>query len=269
MLQNRCLPQKDDRHADRTQGGLRSGRGSFSLPQHLFQDEEVKSHPCMEGDNRANVVSTCRHSCEADRLTKGCGCGQACTGTCKRRHRQSKVELVMIALPVTTNSALLVRQSSHATTDSSHRLISPRPWPDECLECGSGVQLDYFRNKTSECKQDADCARKRLGECSLRTRESVGGQTAQIPWHDSGESTTLSPAWTLEIAMTTCQHLNACCCSGSGSGSTAVTLPMSLSGGCGDAMLRERWDMTPYSSRKKGSAVRLCTYFGNVTPVHC
>lgn len=25
--------------------------------------------------------------------------------------------------------------------------------------------------------------------------------------------------------------------------------------------------MTPYGSRKKGSAIRLCTYFGNVKPV--
>lgn len=27
--------------------------------------------------------------------------------------------------------------------------------------------------------------------------------------------------------------------------------------------------MAPHVSQKKGSAVRLCTYFGNVTPLHC
>lgn len=183
MLQNIRAPRSDDRHADRAQSGLRSGRGSFSLPRAMFQDKKGKSYPCMEGDKRAIVDSTCRHSREADRLTRDCGCSQACVWTYKRRDRQNSFELALVAIPVTTISALLARQSSHATTDSSERLISPPSWPDECLEGGSGAQLDHFRNETSDCKQDADCARKRRGDCSLRTRQVWADR--QQEFHDT------------------------------------------------------------------------------------
>lgn len=106
---------------------------------------------------------------------------------------------------------------------------------------------------------------KGLGDCSLCTRQVWADRQTGFPWHNSGESTTLGSAWTLEIAMTTCQHRHQCLLQQQQCSHPADE-PLTR---CGDVMLREKRDMTPYGSRKKGSAVRLCTYFGNVTPVHC